>query len=156
MKSKNKKNQTFVYEGLGFPIKLINAPMRKTLGKWVIDLDMNKLQVAVLRTLIYKPAPLTGDELKFIRKYLYLSMAEFGKVFGITHVAVVKWESGQRNISPPMEICIRLYILEQLHARDKEFRNLYNTIKLEMLSKHKTEKIHPLVIDMTDDFKIAL
>ena len=48
---KRKKIETFIYRGLGFPIKLINAPMKKTLGEWVIDLDMNKLQIAVLRAL---------------------------------------------------------------------------------------------------------
>jgi DNA-binding transcriptional regulator YiaG len=156
MKSKKRKVETFVYEGLGFPIKLINAPMKKMLGEWIIDLDMNKLQLAVIRALIYKSTPLTGGELKFIRKFLSMSMANFGKIFGVTHVAIVKWESGQRNISPSMEICIRLYVLEHLQARDKEFRNLYNTIKLEMLSKHKAGKIHPLVIDAAEDLKIAL
>ncbi len=153
---KNTKTETFIYKGLGFPIKLINTPMKKILGEWVIDLDMNKLQLAVLRSLISKPAPLTGEELKFIRKFLCLSMVDFGKTLGVTHVAVVKWENGQRNISPPMEICIRLSVLEHLHARDKEFGELYKKINLEMLSNSKSKKIHLLAIDAADDLKIAL
>ena len=76
-----------------------------------------------------------------------MSMAEFGKVFGVSHVAVVKWESEQRNISPAMEVYIRLYVLEHLQVRDKEFRDLYNKISLEMLSKQKGAKAHPIIID---------
>lgn len=156
MRTKNRKTETFIYKGLGFPIKLINVPMKKVVGEWIIDVDMNKLQIAVLRALIYKPTPLTGDELNFIRAFLNMSMVEFGKVFGVTHVAVVNWENGKRNMSPPMELCIRLYVLDHLQARDKEFRILYNKISLEALSKHKGGKIHPLAIDLTEDLKIAL
>jgi transcriptional regulator with XRE-family HTH domain len=85
-----------------------------------------------------------------------MSMAEFGKAFGVSHVAVLKWENGERNVSPPLEICIRLYTLNHLHAKDKEFRNLYNQISLDMLSKSKERKIHPLSIDIAEDLKIAL
>jgi DNA-binding transcriptional regulator YiaG len=156
MKRANNKIQTFVYNGLGFPIKLINVPMKKMLGEWVIDVDMNKLQLAVLRALIFKSTRLTGDELNFIRSFLNMTMAEFGKAFGVSHVAVLKWENEERNVSPPLEFCIRLYILDHLHVRDKEFRNLYNQVSLDMLSKSKEGKIHPLAIDIAEDLKIAL
>jgi len=116
---------------------------------------MNKLQQVVIRALIYKPTALSGDELNFIRVYLNMTMAEFGKALGVTHVAIVNWESEKRNISPSMEVYIRLYVLEQLHARDKEFRKLYNEMSLEKLSK-KEGKIHPLKIDVAEDLKIAL
>ena len=156
MKKKNKKIETFTYKGLGFPIKLINVPMKKVVGEWVIDIDMNKLQLAAIRALIYKPIPLTSDELNFIRAFLNMSKVEFGKAFGVTHVAVVNWENGKRNISPSLEVCIRLYVLDHLNARDKEFRVLYHKINLETLSKHKGAKIHPLIIDATEDLKVAL
>lgn len=156
MKSKTKKIETFVYKGLGFPIKLVNVPMKKVIGEWVIDIDMNKLQLAVLRALIYKPSPLTGDELNFIRSYLNMTMAEFGKTFGVSHVAVLNWENGKRNISPPMELCIRLFVLDNLRAKDKEFRNFYNKISLEVLTGDREKKIYPISIDATEDLKIAL
>jgi len=43
-----------------------------------------------------------------------------------------------------------------LHAKDKEFRKLYSEVGLEMLSKPKEEKIHPLVIDVVEELGIAL
>ena len=152
---KDRKTETFVFHGLGFPITLIKAPMRKVFGEWVVDVDMTELQLVVLRALIYKSARLSKDELRFIRKFLGMTTTDFGKVFGVTHVSVLKWEKGQRRLSPSIEVCIRLYILNHLHAKDKEFRSLYNTITLEKLSKAKEEKIEFLEIDAAEDLKIA-
>lgn len=153
---KNKKKQTFIYHGLGFPIKLINVPMRKILGEWCIDVDMNKLMLVVLEALAHKPAALTGDELRYIRSYLKMTMAEFGKTFGISHVAVLKWENGKNRISPSLEFCIRLYILDYLKAKDKEFRALYKELSLEQLGKTPKGKVYPLIVDATtEDLKIA-
>ncbi|HEY4254820.1 MAG TPA: hypothetical protein VGM34_00550 [Chlamydiales bacterium] len=146
---KNKKRQTFVYEGLGFPIKLIKAPMKKVFGEWFIDLDMNKLQLFVLNALVHKPTLLTGRELRFIRKYLRMTTTAFGKLFGISHVAVLKWEDEQNKISPSLEFYIRLYVLNHLHAKDKEFRAFYNAFTLEELSKSRVGKNPPLSLDVT-------
>lgn len=55
------KKETFTYEGLGFPIRLIDVPMKKMCGEWVIDIDMMELQLVVLRYLAYKPTRLTKN-----------------------------------------------------------------------------------------------
>lgn len=153
-----RKTKTFIFEDLGFPIKLINVPMKKEFDEWYIDIDMNRLMVVVLEALAHKPIPLTGDELRFIRSYLQMTSTEFGKVFGITHAAVLKWESGENRVSPPLELCIRLYVLDHLSAKDAEFRAFYKQLSLEKLSNPaQTGKIHPLAIDATtEDLKIAL
>jgi DNA-binding transcriptional regulator YiaG len=152
---KGHKTETRIFKGLGFPIKLVDVPMRKMLGEWVMDIDFTALQLVALRALIYKPAPLTKDELKFIRKFLAMTTTAFGKVFGVTHVAVLQWENGKRNLSPSLELCLRLYILNHLHAKDKEFRSLYSKISLAELSKKRSEKIVPLEINVAEDLKIA-
>jgi DNA-binding XRE family transcriptional regulator len=110
-----------------------------------------------IRTLVHSQVPLTNSELKFIRSYLQMTTTAFGKLFGVSHVAVLKWESGKNRISPPLEFCIRMHILDHLQAKDKEFRLLYKEINLEQLSKEPKEKINPLAIDTTsDEWKIAL
>lgn len=152
---KNRKTKTFIYKGLGIPVKLINAPMKKILGKWAIDINFNKLQLAVLYELLYKITPLNGDELKYIRKFFEMSTTEFGKIFGVSHVSILKWESEQTHPPLSTDIYIRLYALNSLHARDKEFRSLYNTINIESFSKHKGEKTRLLSIDIDEDLKIA-
>ncbi len=154
---KTKKKKTFIFEGFGFPVKLVNVPMKKVFGDWYIDIDMNRLMLVVLGALAHKPTSLTGDELGFIRSYLEMTTTEFGKTFGFSHVSVLKWENGESRISPPLELCIRLYILDHLHAKDAEFRALYKEINLEQLAKKEKKKIHPLIVDATtDELKIAL
>ena len=157
MKKRNRKKETFIFEGLGFPIKLINVPMKKVCGEWCIDINMNKLMLVVLEALARKPIALTGDELSFIRSYLQMTTTEFGRAFGISHVAVLKWESGENRISPALDLCMRLYILDHLRAKDAKFRAIYKELSLEQLSKKGTGKIHPLAVDATtEDLKIAL
>lgn len=154
---KNVKKKTFVFEGLGFPIKLINASMRKEFGEWYLDIDMNKLMHVVLEALAHKPTALTGGEIGFIRSYLKMTAVEFGKTFGVSHVAVLKWESNENKISPALDLYIRLFILDHLHAKDKEFRSLYQQLSLEQISKREKGKIHPLSVEVTsEDLKIAL
>jgi len=153
---KNTKNETIIYKGLGFPIKLIHVPMKKMFGDWVIDIDMTELQLVVLRALVHKPIRLTKDELKFIRHYLVMTTTEFGKIFGVRHSAVVQWENGKRNLSPSIEICIRLYVMNHLHVKDKEFRNLYNKISIEQLSQKADKQSSLIEIDASEDLKIAL
>jgi len=111
---RNRKKKTFIFEGLGFPIKLINAPMKKEFGDWYIDINMNTLMLVVLEALAHKPITLTGDELSFIRSYLEMSSTQFGKTFGVRPVAVLEWESGENKISPALGLCIRLYVLDHL------------------------------------------
>lgn len=101
---KERKTETFIYEGFGFPIKLIQCPMKKVFGEWVMDINLSKLQLDMLKELIHKPVPLTGRELKFIRKFLELSTTGFGKLVGVSRPAVLKWEKEQVNINPATEI----------------------------------------------------
>jgi DNA-binding transcriptional regulator YiaG len=152
----DRKTKTLIYKGLGFPIKLIDVPMKKMFGDWVMDIDLTELQLVVLKALVYKPMQLTKEELKFIRLFLELTTTEFGKIFGVTHSAVVQWENGKRNLSPPLELCIRLYAMNQLHIKDKEFRNLYNTISIEQFLHNVDKRVSPIKVDASEDLKIAL
>jgi len=155
MKSSEQKTKTLVYEGLGFPITLVNTPMKKIFGEWVIDIDMTRLQLVVLRALAFKPGRLTKNELQFIRKFLSLTTTEFGRAFAVTHAAVIQWENGKRILTPSTEFCIRLHVLSHLRAKATEFRNLYNAVPLEVLAKENAKKAAHLEIDISDDFKVA-
>jgi len=51
---KETKKETIIFEGLGFPIRLINVPMKKVFDEWAIDINFNVLQLAVLNILARK------------------------------------------------------------------------------------------------------
>jgi DNA-binding transcriptional regulator YiaG len=143
---KDIKKETLVWEGLGFPIRLINIPMRKVFGEWVLDINIDELQKFVLHILAYKTSPLTGAEIRFIVDYLKMSSREFAHLLGVTHAAVLKWENEKSRMNPSTEVCLRLHILNHLKVADKEFRRLYLKINPQNLADAEN-KTTPLEID---------
>lgn len=140
------KKDTFIWEGLGFPIRLINVPMKKVFGEWILDINLKDFQKVVLHVLAYKTAPLSGGELRFIIDYLKMSTREFANLFGVTHTAVLKWENEKSRMSPSTEVCLRLHILNHLKVADKEFRRLYLKISPQNLADAENDTT-PLEID---------
>ncbi len=147
------KRETFIYEGLGFPIELIDTPMKHIFGEWVIDIDMNALQLFVFNGLIHKPYPLTGKELRFMRKFLEMSTTELGKKLEVSHATIVKWEKQQAKISPLQESYIRMVLCECLHGN--ELLNLYREIRPEKLAEAKDKKHSPFSVD-AKQFRTAI
>jgi hypothetical protein len=93
------KKETFIFYGLGFPIQLIDCPMKKVVGEWVIDINLNAFQLFVFKGLIHKPSPLTRKEERFMRKFMDLTAEELDRMLALTHAAVVKWEKEQAKMS---------------------------------------------------------
>lgn len=150
---KTKIVQNYRYIGLGFPIRIINAPMVKLYGKWALDVNMRKLQDVIAHALIFKSCRMTKDEIKFIRKFLGKSMEEFGKLFGVSHVAVLKWENGENRLPPPSEFYLRLTLLNHFKEKPHQFKVLYEKINLTMLEKETTKS--PITIDANQELKSA-
>lgn len=145
--NKDKKRKTLIYTGLGFPIRLINAPMKKVYGKWAFDFSMGVFQEVVLHILATKPSPLNGPEIRFIIDYFELSYRDFAKLLGVSHAAVVKWEKEKSKMNPHTEVSLRLYILNCLNVTDKEFRKRYLELSQHQLSNFEIKKT-PLDIDL--------
>lgn len=100
--------------GFGFPVEIINAPMVKVHGEWILDIDQIDLERKVASAVAMKPVRLTGNEIKFLRHHLDMTLKEFAKKFDVTHPAVLKWERAGHHV-PDMkwttEKDIRLFIL---------------------------------------------
>src|SRR5262245_55473715 len=143
---KKTKKETFIWEGLGFPIRLVKVPMKKVFGEWVLDINLEQFQTDVLYMLASKPTPLSGDELRFIIDYLRMSASEFARLFGVTHAAVLKWENEKSKMNPGTEVCLRLYLFNYLKVADKEFRRLFLKISPQNLAKGENDET-PLEID---------
>ncbi|MEX0961936.1 MAG: hypothetical protein WDZ28_03670 [Simkaniaceae bacterium] len=148
---KQKVEKEVIYYGLGFPIVLRNVPMIELRGIWTPDIDFNILQKVTLLSLAHHPADLTGSQVHFIRMWLGLTQTEFGKVLGVTHPAVVKWEktenkSSKMSLSTQREL--RLYLLDHLLSKDEDFRKAFkliiNTTKYKSVAQ-------PLEVDVPID-----
>lgn len=136
---RTKIEKIYIFEGLGFPVHLTNVPMVEIRGEFILDIDFNKLQKAVLLHLCHKKTPLTGNEVKFIREYFSFTTTAFGHLFGYSHSAILKWENqgdAIARIAPTAEICLRLYILEFLQKKASDFKHLYDEIRIPQLAQY--------------------
>lgn len=136
---KHKIEKSYTYEGLGFPVHLTNVPMVEVRGEFILDIDFNKLQKAVLLHLCHKKTPMTGNEVKFVRKYFSLTTTAFGHLIGYSHSAILKWENqgdSIARIAPTTEIYLRLYILDFLQKGASDFKDLYDEIRIPQLAEY--------------------
>jgi hypothetical protein len=129
-----KIQKRFVYDGLGFPVVLLNVTMGKVRGAWTPLVDYNKLQKDVVEALAYKPLRLTGNEVHFVRSYFGMTLAEFGDRFSVSHPAVIKWENTREEATSmkwAVEKDIRLFILDRLAAKPTAIGKLYRELQKE-------------------------
>jgi DNA-binding XRE family transcriptional regulator len=157
---KTKRIKRFIYEGLGFPVVLVDVSLVKKRDIWTPAVDYNKLQKSVLLVLTQKPIALTGNEIHFIRTYFEMTLENFGKHFGVTHAAVLAWEKMDdklAKINPTTELCIRLFILEKLNMSNQVFREAFREFDIENLikaSKTSSNKIRkPLMLPSENTFR---
>ena len=134
-----KRQEMFVYEGFGFPVVLMHVPMVHVRGAWTPDVDFNKLSDRLLEALARKPARLTGNEVRFIRHSVSMTLVQFARRFGVTHPAVIKWE---RSCNRPtvmtwaVEKDIRLEILRsRSELEPKEFMAAYAELEEEAAAR---------------------
>jgi uncharacterized protein YicC (UPF0701 family) len=103
-----------IFKELGFPIVLIDPTMVTVRGHKVPEVNLRALQEAVFRQLVFKPARLTGAEVRFIRKYLRLRQADLADVLNMAnHTVVSQWESREdepAGMEYNTEVVLRLYM----------------------------------------------
>jgi DNA-binding transcriptional regulator YiaG len=126
-----------IYEGLGFPVKLIGVKTRTFRGEVLPDINHRELEDKVFQILLWMHAKMTGPQLAFVRGYMGLSQKAFANCLGIkTHSTVSTWElkNGITGMTHATEVVIRLLMAEYIHNEQfapkfREFLNLADEIK---------------------------
>ena len=129
--------------GFGFPVHLMNVPMVKIRGSWVPRINHKHLAEAVLRALVHKPARWTGQELRFVRLQLEKTLAEFAKMFYVTHPAVLKWEKRGHQTTRmnwATEKDIRLHVYLKM-AEEGDFEEVYQELRPAPSDRRRRTKI---------------
>lgn len=143
---KIKIKKIFLYDGTGFPVYLLNVPMAQVRDVWTPDVNYNEVDSLILQALAFKPARLTGLEIRFIRHYFEMTTTKFASRFDVSFAAVLKWEKTGKSptkMNWTTEKDVRLFILSRLHKRDREMVALYNE-----LEEVKSLKPVPVRIDV--------
>lgn len=121
----------FVDYGSGFPVVVSRVELLPWGKDEIILIDHRRFPGAVLRALAEKPTRLTGNEIKFVRLEHEMPLAEFGRLFDVSHPAVKKWES-KRDTATGMawstEVLIRLFVLNRLGVKPRAFQQIYKDL----------------------------
>jgi len=117
--------------GFGFPVVLEQVPMVQVRRKWTPAINYTRLARAVLRQLAGLDGRLTGHQVRFVRLHFDITLQAFAARFGVSHVAVLKWE--QRGHKPTgmtwsTEKDMRLFIHQHLSGQPREFVQLYEQL----------------------------
>ena len=72
---------------------------------------LNDLMRALALGVIAKPYELTGEDVRFLRKYLELSAAEFANILSVDKSTLSRWENGDQALGPQSDRLIRTVVL---------------------------------------------
>lgn len=140
-----KRVAKYIDRGFGFPVVLEQVPLVRTRGKWTPDVHYPNLARAVLRQLAELNGRLTGHQVRFVRLHFDMTLQAFAHRFGVSHVAVLKWEKrGEKptGMTWSTEKDIRLFINQQVSGQPQEFLRLYERLALVIAPRASRITLH--------------
>lgn len=104
--------------------------------------DIEGLHRVIAVTLASKGPRLAPEEMRFLRKYLGLSSADFALHMGVTPETVSRWETGKTPMGATAERLLRMLVLT---------RQPVSHYPLDLFRTMATEDPKPLRVGMTAD-----
>jgi putative zinc finger/helix-turn-helix YgiT family protein len=107
-----RENYSYTASGLPY-VTLVGVEVRrcKACGEQEVVLaKIEQLHRAIALAVVAKRPRLTAAEVRFLRKYLGWSGADFAKHMGVTAESVSRWENDREQMSPVADRLLRLMI----------------------------------------------
>src|SRR3990170_5827240 len=130
----------YVYEGLGFPVILEEIFFYKKRGEWLPNIDIELLGKIAFKGLIFKPAKLTGNEIRFIREYAGMPRSLIGRALELSSFEVEVLENTENSFVPfsdKNDSTFRVYFMLYLEERDEVF---FDKISLPLLNAFNSKE----------------
>jgi putative zinc finger/helix-turn-helix YgiT family protein len=90
----------------------------------VVIPNIEQLHQAIANAVISKKARLASAEVRFLRKHMGWSGAEFARHVGVKPETVSRWETGKESIGPIADRLLRLMIVTKAPAREYAIETL--------------------------------
>ena len=112
IKKTSTENAPYRYVGSGLPnVYLVGVAYEScsACGMQSAEIPaLNELLAAIARVLFNKEAPITGEELRFLRKRMRIPANQFAAVLGFTDSHYSKFENGKAPIPGSIDKLVRL------------------------------------------------
>ena len=106
--------ENFRYDACGLPgVTLMDVEVSRCpqCGEYEVAIpQIDDLHKAIAQALIRKSSRLDAAEIRYLRKYLGWSGADFASHMGATRETVSRWESGATPIGPASDRLLRLMV----------------------------------------------
>lgn len=130
---KQKTEKAYIYEGLGFPVELSDVKMVYINDEWCPVIDVVHVARKEIEKLVTQDSSFTGNQVRFIRSYLNMSLREFAvSIANVTHTSISKWEKHHdqfARIDPNTELVIRLELYKRF-GLDGTLDEMYSQLKM--------------------------
>lgn len=115
--------ETYNYSESGIPyLYLANVEVRKCTKcneKAVVLPRIDELHGVIANMLLCKKVPLTGKEVRFLRKEMDLIGTALANLLGVTPVTVSRWENEKEPISATSDRLVRVIYVQLMQERCK-------------------------------------
>lgn len=127
------KIKNYHWNGFGFPVVFSELPAIKIRGELVPDVDLSQFAKPLIQIICAKQiVPLSGNQVKFIRNHLNMSLREFAKFMDVKHQSVMRWEKKAKSaarIDINTEIVLRLKILKELNSDAQSIEDVVDKVQ---------------------------
>jgi putative zinc finger/helix-turn-helix YgiT family protein len=122
------KRENVLYKDSGLPhvtLRNIEVSRCPQCGEEEIAIPkIEALHKAIAQALITKPYRLDAAEIRYLRKYLGWSGADFAEHMGTTRETVSRWENGTVQIGPQADRLLRLMVVKEAPVSDYSLETL--------------------------------
>ncbi len=122
------KIKNYQWNGFGFPLIFDELPAVKLRDEWVPDVDFSEIAKPVIQFICAtQKIPFNGNQVKFIRMHLEMTLREFAEFVGVRHQSVMRWEEKGKSaalIDAHIEFVMRLKVLRKLRSEPKSIETV--------------------------------
>jgi len=122
------KIRNYLWKGFGFPVIFAELPAIKVRGELIPDVDWGAIAPPLVTFICtHQDIPLSGNQVKFFRHFLSMSLREFARFVGVTHQSLMRWEekgNQPAKVEAHIEIVLRLKILRKIGSEDEQINEV--------------------------------
>jgi transcriptional regulator with XRE-family HTH domain len=101
--------------------------------------DLEGLHDLIAKEIILTPLPMTGAELRFLRKETRLKLKDFAERLAVDPKTISNWEASD-HLNKQTDVTVRVLVIAALWTGDEQFRTL---VEFAQIAKYSWEGALP-------------